>query len=117
MKTDFVKLFLVIALSVLVGLLFFMKAPEAGDRNWIAFIIMTLGQFLTLAPALAFSFPEAGNRMMTAKVFAWVAYFIVLLTGFLFCRQYFSPFYFAVTIALEAVIFGLIFYAVIRKRG
>jgi hypothetical protein len=115
MKIEKIKSVLVIALSLVIGLLLEIIAPEIGGRNLISFGMGTVSIAFMLFPALGIVYDDT-KRGVSIKVFAWIMFAILLLTNVIFaCFKYEIDVYITLTLLMTIVgILGI--YILLRSK-
>ena len=113
MKVNKIKILFAIAISVLLGFLCEIIAPEADSRNWVALIVAAITIFSGLAAAIGFDYSNT-NRGVSIKVFAWVFTTALVLTNFLFCFSSFKIDVYIVVNLLIAVLGWLAIYGMVK---
>lgn len=113
MKVNKIKILFAIAISVLLGFLCEIIAPEADSRNWVALVVAAITIFSGLAAAIGFDYSNT-NRGVSIKVFAWVFTTALVLTNFLFCLSSFKIDVYIVVNLLIAVLGWLAIYGMVK---
>ena len=113
MKINKIKILFAIAISVLLGFLCEIIAPEADSRNWVALIVAAITIFSGLAAAIGFDYSNT-NRGVSIKVFAWVFTIVIALSNFLFCLSSFKIDVYIVVNLLIAVLGWLVIYGIVK---
>lgn len=112
MKPVYIKAFLGAALCTALAFLCSFLAKDALRTP--IFVVTLLGTAAMLLPAYVLPLKGIGRRALTVKVFAWVAFLAILVTCLVFSIQWFEVKNLILTVGLEAVIAGIIMYAVSR---
>lgn len=109
MKVEGIKFVLALALSLLLGFVCEVIAPEIGNRNWISLVI----GFVTIAsmviPAMGIKYDNA-KRGVSIKVFSWIMAIVVIATNIIFsCFEYKVDIYIVITLLLAVIGWGIIY--------
>lgn len=113
MKANKFKILFAIVISLLLGFLCEILAPETASRNWIALIVATITIFSGLAAAIGFDYSNT-NRGVSIKVFAWIFTIAMALSNFLFCLSSFKIEVYIVVNLLIAVFGWLVIYGMVK---
>lgn len=114
MRPVYIKAFLGAALCTALAFVCNFLAKDVRSLKTAIFVVTLLGTASMLLPAYVLPLKNIGRRALTVKVFAWVAFLAILVTCLLFSIQYFEVKNLVLTVSLEAVIAGIIMYAVSR---
>ena len=100
MKFEKIKSILAVLLSMALGFIFEVIAPETGWRNLISFGVGTISVSLLLVPALGIMYSDT-RRTVSIKVYAWIMAMILILANLIFaCFEYMIDVYVAIILLL-----------------
>ena len=88
MKLEIFKSMLVVALSMTIGFLLEIIAPEAGCRNLISLGVGFVSMLAMLLPAIGIIYNDT-KRGISVKIFAWIMAVVLLFVNLIFaCYEY-----------------------------
>lgn len=116
MKVDICKTILAVAACALLGYMCYLIAPEEENQHIIAWVVCSVSTALTLIPAMALSYPDAGNRSFTGKMYLWVCFAVIVLTNLIFSLFRHEVGILVILIGLEVLIAIYVAYEVLKKR-
>lgn len=115
MKIDRVKLLFSIAISLLLGFLCQIIAPETDNRNWISFGIASISIFCGLLAAICIVYDNE-RRGVSIKTLSWLLTICLILSNGIFSAfEYNIKLYIAIN--LFVAVFGwLIIYSLTKAE-
>lgn len=114
MKIDAFKTVLAIAACALLGYICYLIAPEGNNQHIIAWVVCSLSTLVALIPAMALSFPAAGNRSFTGKTYLWVCFAVILITNLIFSCFRHDAGVLVIFVGLEVLVAAYVAYAVLK---
>ena len=109
MKVDGIKFVIALALSLLLGFVCEVIAPEIGNRNWISLAIGFISIAGMVIPAMGLKYDNA-KRGVSIKVFSWIMAIVVIATNIIFsCFEYKVDIYIVVALLLAVIGWGIIY--------
>ena len=109
MKLDTVKALIAFALSLLLGFVCEIIAPEAESRNWISLAIGAVSIFAVLLPAMGLQYTNA-PRGASIKLYAWLMTVVIVITNIAFsCFEYKFDVYLVVVLLTVVISWGIIY--------
>lgn len=116
MKVNTIKFIFSLVISLLLGFLGYIIAPEAGDRNWITFAVASVTIFSALCPAIGLDYNNP-KRGASVKVFAWIMTLSITALNAVFAFfEYKIDVYVAVSLLLSIVVW-LVIYALVSAKS
>ena len=115
MKVDLFKTLLAVAVCALLGYLCYLIAPEQDNQHIVAWVVCSLSTVLTLVPATALSYPDAGNRTFTGKTYLWACFFAIFITNLVFSLFQHETGILVVVVGLEVLLASYVAYVVLKK--
>lgn len=111
MKIKTVLFILAIAISVLLGFICEIIAPDTGNRNWISFSVAFVTIAAALIPAIGLYYQNA-KRGVSIKSFSWLLSLILIASNIIFsCFEYKVNLYIAISLLITVIgwiiIYGL----------
>lgn len=109
MKLDGIKFVIALALSLLLGFVCEVIAPEIGNRNWISLSIGFISIASMVIPAMGLKYDNA-KRGVSIKVFSWIMAIVVIATNIIFsCFEYKVDIYIVIALLLAVIGWGIIY--------
>lgn len=109
MKVDGIKFVIALALSLLLGFVCEVIAPEVGNRNWISLAIGFISIASMVIPAMGLKYDNA-KRGVSIKVFSWIMAIVVIATNIIFsCFEYKVDIYIVIALLLAVIGWGIIY--------
>lgn len=109
MKIDTIKCFIAFVISLLLGFICEVIAPELGGRNWISLATGFISIAACIVPAMAIKYHNP-RRGVSIKTLAWVLVILVTMTNIIFSSfEYKVDVYIVVVLLLVAIGWGLIY--------
>ena len=100
MKIDTVKFLFAAVISILLGFVCEIVAPETECRNWISFAVASVSICAGLVPALGLSYADV-RRGVSIKIFSWILTLALLAVNVIFAlREYRVDIYVVITLLL-----------------
>lgn len=115
MKIDGFKTLLALAVCALLGYVCYLIAPEVENQHIIAWVVCSVSTAFTLIPAMALSYPDAGNRGLTGKTYLWVCFVLILVTNLIFSFFRHGIGSLIVVVGLEVLVAAYVAYVVLKK--
>ena len=109
MKVDGIKFVIALALSLLLGFVCEVIAPEIGNRNWISLAIGFISIASMVIPAMGLKYNNA-ERGVSIKVCSWIMAIVVIATNIIFsCFEYKIDIYIVITLLLVVIGWGILY--------
>lgn len=109
MKVNGIKFVIALALSLLLGFVCEVIAPEVGNRNWISLAIGFISIASMVIPAMGLKYDNA-KRGVSIKVFSWIMAIVVIATNIIFsCFEYKVDIYIVIALLLTVIGWGIIY--------
>lgn len=109
MKLDPVKTLLAAAVSLVLGFICEIIAPESDSRNWISLAVGFVSIFTLLLPAMGIRYKNV-PRGASIKLFAWMTAAAVVIANIVFsCFTYRVDSYLAVILLMVVIGWGIIY--------
>ena len=104
------------ALSILLGFICEILAPETDGKNWVSFGIAFVTIASALIPALGLSYVNV-KRAVSIKTFSWILSVVLMASNVVFsCFEYQIDIYIAVNV-LIAVVGWVIIYGLLSAKA
>ena len=109
MKVNGFKLVIALAISLLLGFVCEIIAPETESRNWISLAVGFISIASMVVPAMGLQYENA-KRGVSIKVFCWIMSIVVIATNILFSRfEYKVDIYIVIALLLAVVGWGVVY--------
>ena len=109
MKIDRIKIIIALALSVLLGFVCEIIAPETDSRNWIALAVGSISIAGMIIPAMGLKYNNE-KRGVSIKVFSWIMAIAIIAANLIFsCFEYKVDAYAVVLSLLVVIGWGVIY--------
>ena len=109
MKINGFKFVLALALSLLLGFVCEIIAPEVESRNWISLAIGFVSIASMIIPAMGLKYDNE-KRGVSIKVFSWIMAIVVIATNIIFaCFEYKVDIYIVIALLLAVIGWGIIY--------
>ena len=109
MKVDGIKFVIALALSLLLGFVCEVIAPEIGNRKWISLAIGFISIASMVIPAMGLKYDNA-KRGVSIKVFSWIMAIVVFAFNIIFsCFEYKVDIYIVIALLLAVIGWGIIY--------
>lgn len=115
MKINGFKFVIALALSLLLGFVCEIIAPETESRNWISLAIGFVSIASMIIPAMGLQYENA-KRGVSIKVFSWIMAIVVIATNIILsCFEYKVDIYIVVALLLAVIGWGAIWGLLVAK--
>jgi hypothetical protein len=115
MKINTVKFILAMAISILLGFICEILAPETDGKNWISFGIAFATIAAAVIPAMGLNYKN-DRRAVSIKTFSWLLSIVLMISNIVFsCFDYQIDVYIAIN-CLIAVIGWVIIYGLFSAK-
>jgi hypothetical protein len=115
MKVDLFKALIAVAICALVGYMCYLIAPEENNQHIIAWVVCSLSTVSCLFPAISLSYPDAGNRDLSGKMYLWLCFAVILITNIIFTFFRHEAGVLIIVVGIETLIAAYVAYSILKK--